>query len=284
MADKVEKTKDEDKKKVEYTTGIGYYDKTHTWIDDDKGVYGGKYRESSGLVGPPGVYVKAENSPSGYPGHYDSKTGMWSDDDNGKYNNDIKSTNDKIAETDSKKSNLMDRGTGFDLPNVTLVNQSHKLAHLDRDESVECYIKNLITGTTVKFRALPDELSESIESSFEEQPIRGRSEAYQGYSNTGPYSVSFDVTLYDDYCENGIQNTINNLKALAYPDYSGTIISPLCYVRFGNMISMKAIVSSVSISRSKPYRDGVYLSATVGFEFTECENKSKSVRDIEAGR
>lgn len=167
---------------------------------------------------------------------------------------------------------------------ISNVTGTHKQYTLPRDESVECYVKNLVTGTTIKFRALPEEFSESVNATFEEQPIRGRSEAYQGYSYSGPHNLSFDVTLHDDLCDDGIQNTVNKLKALVYPDYGGTIISPKCYVRFGNMVAMKAIISSISVSRNKPYRDGIYLSASVSLEFTECENLSKSVRDIESGR
>lgn len=152
-----------------------------------------------------------------------------------------------------------------------------------RDEIV-CYIINLVTNSRIEFTLIPDEVSDSVSSQFEETTPMGRSGPIYGYSATGPHSVSFSIQLHDDYCKGGILNTVNKLKALTYPVYnSGNINPPKCLIRIGNIINMTAKCSEVSVTWQKPYRNGQYIMAEVSLSFDEVTSRSMSAYDVEKG-
>lgn len=151
-------------------------------------------------------------------------------------------------------------------------------------DKINCYIKNLVTGTTIEFELIPETVSDNNSASFDAQDIRGRSNPIQGYNTSGPRTVSFSIQLHDDYCKDGILTTVNKLRALTYPAYGGGVTPPSCYVRFGKMIRMKAVVTSVSVQWNKPYRNGVFTQAEVSLDFTEIRNKSLSASNIEGGK
>ena len=120
----------------------------------------------------------------------------------------------------------------------------------DVQKIMTCYIANMINGDVIKFKALPEDVSESLDTSWEATDIRGRSIPYQSYAGNGPRSISFSVTLHADICDD-IVGTVKRMKALVYPKYVGSIvIPPYCSVRIGKIISTKAIVNSVSVSWS----------------------------------
>lgn len=140
---------------------------------------------------------------------------------------------------------------------------------------IHCYVINLLTDTKITFKVPPEELTESVSASFEPQEIRGRSAPFFSYNSNGARTVSFTVTLHEEYCAGGIWKTVNQLKALVYPTYSGSIVRPpKCYVRFGSMVGMRAIIENVSVSWEKPYIQDVgkrivFNKASVSLEFTE---------------
>ena len=154
----------------------------------------------------------------------------------------------------------------------TIINSNEKVEY---SELIPCYVINILTGKRIQFKLIPDDLSESLSASFEPQSIRGRSAPFLSYENTGSRTVSFSVTLHEEYCDGGILDTVNKLKALVYPTYVGSIVAaPKCYVRFGNMIGMKAIIESVGVSWEKPIlRDAngksFFAKAEVSLDFTE---------------
>lgn len=150
-------------------------------------------------------------------------------------------------------------------------------------ERLPFYIINLITNTRITFSILPEDISESNQAQFDEQSIRGRSSPLRGYNTSGPRNVSYSLELHDDYCEGGILATVNKLKALSFPTYDGIVIPPKCYIRIGNMIGMTAVTSSVSVSWKPPFRNGVYLCASVSLDFSEVVTVPYGARDIERG-
>lgn len=151
-------------------------------------------------------------------------------------------------------------------------------------DNISCYIKNLITGTTIEFDLIPEEFSETNVATYDQHNIRGRSSPIQGYSNSGPRNISYMVQIHDDCCTNGIVDTVNKLRALSYPEYGGSIVPPKCYIRFGDMLSIKAVVINVNVTWRKPYRNGTFINADVSLDFIEIIDKPRSASEVEGGK
>ena len=112
---------------------------------------------------------------------------------------------------------------------------------------VPCYIVNLVTGMKINFATLPTDVSEDYSASFGSQQPMGRSSPYFNYENSEARTVSYSVTLHKDIVPD-MENVVLECKKLVYPKYTGSLVTPpYCYVRFGAMINMTAIVNSVSI-------------------------------------
>ena len=120
---------------------------------------------------------------------------------------------------------------------------------------ITCYIYNLITDERIQFRTIPDGVNENYSAEWTSQDIMGRSAPYLAYmgnpARTADYSVLLDRNIMGDP---SFQNTINQCKKLVYPKYTGggIVVPPYCYVRFGGMVKMFAVVESVGVSWSGP--------------------------------
>lgn len=155
---------------------------------------------------------------------------------------------------------------------------------------VNAKIHNLVTDTIIRFRFLPEEVEDSHSSSFSQQEIQGRSTPILAYSGGGPREVSFSVTLFEDYCDDGIIDAVNKLKALTYPGYSATGVEPPeCYVRIGDGIIFTGQCTNVSVSWQTPFKskeqEGVprntYSRADVSLSFLIGHNIAKSSSGVE---
>ena len=136
---------------------------------------------------------------------------------------------------------------------------------------VACYIINKITGERITFYTIPAEISESYSASFETQGTIGRSAPFITYSETEARTVSYSVTLHEDICPD-LVDIVNKVKALVYPNYAGSIaIPPYCYVKFGDMVSMYAVVNSVSVDWSETVVGDTqhFSKVEISFDFTE---------------
>ena len=157
---------------------------------------------------------------------------------------------------------------------------TNKKVYSPPKDYIPCYIINSILNTTIEFECEPEEFSDSSSAQFDAQDVRGRSSPYQGYNSSGPREISFSLTLHDDLCKMGLLGTVNALKSLTYPGYDGVLKSPQCFIRIGDMVSCNAIVTSVSVSWQKPFRDGVYVTASVDISATEVVDTAYSSADI----
>lgn len=140
---------------------------------------------------------------------------------------------------------------------------------------ITCYIRNAITEKTISFNVIPEEISESVDATWDTMDIRGRSAPYFGFSGNGARTVSYSITLHDDLCPD-LEKTVKDLKGLVYPKYLGSVVTPpYCYVKFGNMVNMYAIVNSVNVSWSgviigdNNKTNAHYSTAEVSIEFSE---------------
>ena len=143
-------------------------------------------------------------------------------------------------------------------------------AYAPSKTNISCFIINLLTGTSVTFECEPDDITDSNGTSYAPTDIHGRSSPYQGYSGSGPRTISFTVELHSDLCPQGLQNTINYLKALTYPQYGGGVLQPpVAYFHIGYMISCRCIVNNVDITFQKPIRDHFYIHCQASISLTE---------------
>lgn len=149
-----------------------------------------------------------------------------------------------------------------------------------------CFIKNLITGTTIQLRSgLPEGMSDNANASFDPANIRGRSNQIQGYSDTEARTVSFDYTFHEELEPEGLLTVISRIKALEYPGYASVVEPPKCYLRLGNVVRGTFICTDASVSYKDDAgsRDDYYLGADVSFSFTETNDFARSAAEIEDG-
>ena len=149
-----------------------------------------------------------------------------------------------------------------------------------------CFIKNLITGTTIELRSgMPQGVSDSATANFEPANIRGRSNQIQGYSDTEGRTIAFEYTFLEEYEPDGLLTTIARIKALEYPGYSSVVEPPKCYLRLGNAVRGTFICTSADVSYREDagVRDDYFLGADVSFNFVESNDFARSAAEIEDG-
>ena len=202
--------------------------------------------------------------------------------------NENKNTSDQEDDTNVDPSNTNTTSGNYDSP-------TNKGPLVERDSSkqyspgyrveVDCFVKNLVTGTVVNFDNMPNDLSDSYAANFEPAAIRGRSTAIQGYDNTEPRTVSFSTTISEDLTEEGVLTKVARLRALEYPGYTSVVEPPRCYLKLGNAVRGIFICTSVDVNYpdNAPVRDNYYLIAEVSMSFTETNDYARSASEIEEG-
>lgn len=147
---------------------------------------------------------------------------------------------------------------------------------------IECYIKNLLNNTTIQFVTLPEDISESYNGGVNPQEVLGRSAPFLTYNNNDARSVSYSIKLHEDVCQD-MMKVIDELKRLVYPRYTGSVVEPpYCYVKFGDMVSMKAVVNDVSLDWGDSILDGSkhFSRCDVSLSFTEFRNMKLPTVDL----
>ena len=164
------------------------------------------------------------------------------------------------------------------------------------DDYITCYIYNLVTDKKIQFKTLPEGINESYSAEWQSNDVLGRSAPYIAYggnpARTVDYSVVLDRNIIGDP---DFQNTINACISLVYPDYAdnGIVIPPYCYVRFGGVIRMYAVVDNVGVSWSGPIisdnesdyatvesanpNKNLFAQAELSFSFTEIRTYGQSI-------
>lgn len=195
-------------------------------------------------------------------------------------------TDTQVDETEeSNVSSVEDTSTNLDYsnsvaPSLASSSGSNKRVYSPAKDYIPCYIINSLIGESIEFECEPEEISDNSSAQYDSQEVRGRSSPYQGYSHSGPREINFSVVLHDDLCKNGILATVNRLRSLTYPGYSGILLTPASVIRIGDMIHCNAVVTNVSVNWQKPFRDGVYVTATVDISATEVVDTAHSASDI----
>lgn len=119
--------------------------------------------------------------------------------------------------------------------------------------------------------SFPDTVSDQMQSSFASTNVLGRTAPVYTYSNSGPRTVSFDLSLHRDLMDDineGYSNAnlgpgedytdslIRALQSISVPKYNTNnkaVEPPLVAIRLGDEIFIKGVVnSSIQLSYKKP--------------------------------
>lgn len=147
----------------------------------------------------------------------------------------------------------------------------------DPNTIITCYILNKLTDTVIKFPAYPTDVNESFSAEFNQKEVMGRSAPYFSFGGNGSRGVSYSVKVSDDICSD-LMGLVNSIKGLIYPKYYGSIVQPpFCYVKFGEMISMTAIVESVDFSWGETILENSQHFSVVEINFSFQEMRLESI-------
>ena len=135
-----------------------------------------------------------------------------------------------------------------------------------------------VNGNTLKIPIVlsPNNVSESISASYDQQTAAGRSAPIISYSNTGARNLNFSMRVSIDMLPKGygkdIDKYIDSLKSMLYPDYTrpgGIIRPPHCKVVIGSIV-LDGVCTSFNVSYQNVYaKRGQFMVADVDLSFTE---------------
>lgn len=147
-------------------------------------------------------------------------------------------------------------------------------------------------GEYVLLPNYPDNLQDSMTSTFSSTNALSRSAPVWSYSNSGPRTVTVNLDLHRDMLslvnvnvsnlnidnieDDYVDTIIKRLQAISVPKYNATskeVQPPQVALRFGNEVFIKGIVTgSISVSYSKPILiNKKYAQVTIGFTVTESD-------------
>ena len=153
------------------------------------------------------------------------------------------------------------------------------------------YISHLDLPEESKYWQLPgypDEVTDQMNSTFQENTALGRSAPIYTFSNSGPRTIAINLNFHRDMFEEMPSNVvpregedksesfIHALQAIAVPKYNlsnKAIEPPLVAVRLGREVFIKGVVTSgISVTYGKPIlTNEKYATIKVGFTISEVD-------------
>ena len=144
----------------------------------------------------------------------------------------------------------------------------------------------------------PEQISDSISSSFSQTNALSRSAPVFSYQNSGPRQMQISIELHRDMMDEAncfisnlpvedkddyVDALIKALQAVALPNYhneSKEVVPPMVAVRFGNQVFIKGVVhGGVTVEYKKPLlNNNKYAVASI--TFTVCEVDPMDARSI----
>lgn len=161
-----------------------------------------------------------------------------------------------------------------------------------QSDNFECYIENKSLdagskGAKIPLLFSPNSLSDNVAANFNQQSIPGGSAPVITYSGTGARTVSLDFFVPIDYLPpntdfNNTEEYLNALRALVYPRYIDTTVTPPnCTLHLTN-ITLDGVCTQCNISYKTDQRygnDGA-LGADVSLSFLEVLDKALSNYEV----
>lgn len=140
------------------------------------------------------------------------------------------------------------------------------------------------TGYLVPILFSPDNYSENLSSTYDQQNIPGRSAPVISYSYTGARQVNVSFNVYADHLPQGYYNLstyINAIKALEYPNYSnGIVTAPSSQLNLPGL-SIDGVCSSVSIEyKTDRFKNNSPTAAVISLTFIEVLETIKGAINI----
>lgn len=146
-------------------------------------------------------------------------------------------------------------------------------------------------GTYVYLPQWPDQISDSLSSSFTSTSALSRSAPVFSYQNSGPRTMQISIQLHRDMMdeanshvqgilledqEDYVDWVIRTLQAIALPNYHGDtkeVEPPMVAVRFGNEIFIKGVVTGgITVEYKKPLlTNNKYALVNVAFTVSEVD-------------
>ena len=108
----------------------------------------------------------------------------------------------------------------------------------------------------IDFYYVPEEISDSVEPTYEEFVIIGRSSPIQGYSSTGARSISLELQFFaEEDARTEVFDKIQWIQSLKYPEYIGQMIKPPHTVSLilGRFLALEGILKSADVAWKAPY-------------------------------
>ena len=158
---------------------------------------------------------------------------------------------------------------------------------------IDNYIYLYHTDEWLLIPEYPDEVYDSMSSTFSRTDALARTSPVFAYSYSGPRTVQVSLNLHRDMVEdlnlnksnlkvNFVDNEdyvdtlIKRLQSISLPNYNvsnKSVVPPMVALRLGNEIFIKGIVNgSISVRYVKPILDNnKYAQVNITFEITEVE-------------
>lgn len=154
------------------------------------------------------------------------------------------------------------------------------------------YISHLDEGYKFwKIPVTPDEITDTMESSFQPTHALGRSAPVFTYSNSGPRTMSININLHRDLMddinigssnsklgegEDYVDNLIKALQSISVPRYNlnnKAVEPPLVAIRLSDEIFIKGVVSGgVSVTHRLPIlSNNKYAQISISFTISEVD-------------
>ena len=154
------------------------------------------------------------------------------------------------------------------------------------------YISHLDEGFQFwKLPCWPDQISDSMQSTFTPTTALGRTAPVYTFNNSGPRTVQISIQLHRDIMdeintgisnsklgegEDYVDNLLRALQSIAVPKYNLTnkaVEPPLVALRLGNEIFVKGIVSgSIGLNFTKPIlANGKYAMVELSLQISEVD-------------
>ena len=160
-----------------------------------------------------------------------------------------------------------------------------------QDKLITNYIYLYHTDEWVLIPVYPDQIADSMGSTFQQTNALSRSAPVFSFNYAGPRTVQINLALHRDMMDEAnygesnlkieigddyIDTLVKRLQSIALPRYQATsksVVPPMIAVRFGDEIFVKGIVTDkISVTRKKPLLDdGKYAQIDIAFVVTEVD-------------
>ena len=160
-----------------------------------------------------------------------------------------------------------------------------------QDKLIDNYIYLYHTDEWLLIPVYPDQIADSMQTTFQQTNALSRSAPVFSFSNAGPRSVQINLTLHRDLMDDlnysasnlkieigddYIDTLIKRLQSISLPRYKATsksVVPPMVAVRFGEELFIKGIVNSqVTVTYKKPILDNnKYAQVDIAFNVYEVD-------------